>query len=96
MLNRGRWFENRVDELEWYSECIGSRRGARRISEGVVYVQASFNNTNVTVTNVWGWIISWSSVCTFGFKDTSRGTPFVVQTATTNAIHTVVDQGSNE
>ncbi|KAF6144912.1 hypothetical protein GIB67_003984 [Kingdonia uniflora] len=72
---------------------IGSRKNVRRIPKGVIHVQASFNNTIVTVTDVRGRVVSWSSAGTCGFKGTRRGTPFAAQTATGNAIRTVVDQG---
>nr|QXT43500.1 ribosomal protein S11 [Parnassia trinervis] len=72
---------------------IGSRKNARRIPKGVIHVQASFNNTIVTVTDVRGRVISWSSAGTCGFKGTRRGTPFAAQTAAGTAIRAVVDQG---
>uniref|UniRef100_UPI0030FDF92C ribosomal protein S11 n=1 Tax=Schnabelia oligophylla TaxID=167919 RepID=UPI0030FDF92C len=72
---------------------IGSRKSARRIPNGVIHVQASFNNTIVTVTDVRGRVVSWSSAGTCGFKSTRRGTPFATQTAASNDIRTVVDQG---
>ncbi|OIV92200.1 hypothetical protein TanjilG_31119 [Lupinus angustifolius] len=72
---------------------IGSRKHARKIPKGVIHVQASFNNTIVTVTDVRGRVISWSSAGTCGFKGTRRGTPFAAQTAAANAILTVADQG---
>ncbi|CAK9134194.1 unnamed protein product [Ilex paraguariensis] len=72
---------------------IGSRKSARRIPKGVIHVQASFNNTIVTVTDVRGRVVSWSSAGTCGFRGTRRGTPFAAQTAAGNAIRAVVDQG---
>nr|QXI84650.1 ribosomal protein S11 [Gentiana clusii] len=72
---------------------MGSRRSPRRIPKGVIHVQASFNNTIITITDVRGRVVSWSSAGTCGFKGTKRGTPFAAQTAAGNAIHTVVDQG---
>nr|YP_010388943.1 ribosomal protein S11 [Limnophila sessiliflora]UPQ44177.1 ribosomal protein S11 [Limnophila sessiliflora] len=72
---------------------IGSRKSASRIPKGVIHVQASFNNTIVTVTDVRGRVVSWSSAGTCGFKGTRRGTPFAAQTAAANAIRTVMDQG---
>ena len=47
---------------------IGSRKNVRRIPKGVIHVQASFNNTIVTVTDVRGRVISWSSAGTCGYK----------------------------
>nr|YP_010160865.1 ribosomal protein S11 [Baccaurea ramiflora]YP_010987838.1 ribosomal protein S11 [Aporosa dioica]QRH18371.1 ribosomal protein S11 [Baccaurea ramiflora]QXF60472.1 ribosomal protein S11 [Baccaurea ramiflora]WON66270.1 ribosomal protein S11 [Aporosa dioica] len=72
---------------------IGSRKNTRKILKGVIHVQASFNNTIVTVTDVRGRVISWSSAGTCGFRGTRKGTPFAAQTAAGNAIRTVVDQG---
>nr|YP_010177631.1 ribosomal protein S11 [Edgeworthia albiflora]QST15358.1 ribosomal protein S11 [Edgeworthia albiflora] len=72
---------------------IGSRKGTRRIPKGVIHVQASFNNTIITVTDVRGRVISWSSAGTCGFRGTRRGTPFAAQIAAGNAIRAVVDQG---
>ncbi|MBA0845859.1 hypothetical protein Goarm_022832 [Gossypium armourianum] len=69
-----------------------TRKSARRIPTGVIHVQASFNNTIVTVTDVWGWVISWSSAGTCGFKGTRKGTPLAAQTTMGNAIRAVVDQ----
>ncbi|MBA0853625.1 hypothetical protein Goshw_020001, partial [Gossypium schwendimanii] len=73
--------------------CNSARKSARRIPKGVIHVQASFNNTIVTVTDVQGRVISWSSAGTCGFKGTRRGTPFAAQTTIGNAIQAVVDQG---
>nr|YP_009229511.1 ribosomal protein S11 [Aquilaria sinensis]YP_009459470.1 ribosomal protein S11 [Aquilaria yunnanensis]YP_009562094.1 ribosomal protein S11 [Aquilaria malaccensis]YP_009672596.1 ribosomal protein S11 [Aquilaria crassna]YP_009993173.1 ribosomal protein S11 [Aquilaria beccariana]YP_009993353.1 ribosomal protein S11 [Aquilaria microcarpa]YP_009993442.1 ribosomal protein S11 [Aquilaria rostrata]YP_009993531.1 ribosomal protein S11 [Aquilaria subintegra]YP_010427377.1 ribosomal protein S11 [Aq len=75
------------------SRRIRSRKGARRIPKGVIHVQASFNNTIVTVTDVRGQVISWSSAGTCGFRGPRRGTPFAAETAAGDAIQAVVDQG---
>nr|YP_010468454.1 ribosomal protein S11 [Aesculus hippocastanum]UVF31564.1 ribosomal protein S11 [Aesculus hippocastanum] len=65
---------------------MGSRKSARRIPKDVIHVQASFNNTIVTVTDVRGRVISWSSAGTCRFGRTKRGTPFAAQTAGGNTI----------
>nr|YP_010032034.1 ribosomal protein S11 [Keteleeria evelyniana]QHO05402.1 ribosomal protein S11 [Keteleeria hainanensis]QWW91955.1 ribosomal protein S11 [Keteleeria fortunei var. cyclolepis]QXI88877.1 ribosomal protein S11 [Keteleeria davidiana]UWI54216.1 ribosomal protein S11 [Keteleeria evelyniana var. pendula]QOW07125.1 ribosomal protein S11 [Keteleeria evelyniana] len=72
---------------------IGSRRNEHRVLKGVIYVQASFNNTIVTVTDVRGQVFSWSSAGACGFKGTRRGTPFAAQTAAENVIRTLMDRG---
>nr|YP_009994291.1 ribosomal protein S11 [Cuscuta nitida]QNP08440.1 ribosomal protein S11 [Cuscuta nitida] len=72
---------------------LRSRKTARKILKGVIHVQASFHNTIVTVTDVRGRVVSWSSAGTSGFKGTQRGTPFAAQTAARNAIRTVMNQG---
>ncbi|GJU46401.1 ribosomal protein S11 [Tanacetum coccineum] len=73
---------------------LGSRKSARRIPKGLIHVQASFNNTIVTVTDVRGRVVYWASAGTCGFRGTRRGTPFAAQTAAGNAIRTVVEQGT--
>lgn len=72
---------------------IGSRRNEHRVLKGVIYVQASFNNTIVTATDVRGQVISWSSAGACGFKGTRRGTPFAAQTAAENVIRALMDRG---
>nr|YP_002456492.1 ribosomal protein S11 [Trifolium subterraneum]ACF20573.1 ribosomal protein S11 [Trifolium subterraneum] len=68
---------------------IGSRKHPRKIYKGVIYVQASFNNIIVTVTDLRGRAISWSSAGSCGFKGSRRSTPFAAQTVAGNAIRTV-------
>nr|YP_010601404.1 ribosomal protein S11 [Ceratocephala testiculata]QFV18854.1 ribosomal protein S11 [Ceratocephala falcata]WAL35689.1 ribosomal protein S11 [Ceratocephala testiculata] len=72
---------------------ISSRKNGRRIPKGVIHVQASFNNTIVTVTDIRGRVVSWSSAGTCGFRGPRKGTPFAAQTAAADAIRTVIDQG---
>nr|YP_009674167.1 ribosomal protein S11 [Diphelypaea coccinea]QDJ93978.1 ribosomal protein S11 [Diphelypaea coccinea] len=64
---------------------------ARRIliPKGIIHVQASLNNTIVTVTDMRGRVISWSSAGTCGFKTKRKGTPFAAQTAAATAIRTL-------
>nr|YP_009946751.1 ribosomal protein S11 [Incarvillea sinensis]QOE76743.1 ribosomal protein S11 [Incarvillea sinensis] len=79
----------------------GSRRNRRissrkRLSElviGVIYVQATFNNTIVTVTDGGGQVLSCLSSGIFGFKARRKATPFAAQTVTQNALRTARDQG---
>ncbi|XP_047260211.1 30S ribosomal protein S11, chloroplastic-like [Capsicum annuum] len=79
--------------IQKISSHRNGRIGSRSTPNGVTHVQASFNNTIVTVTYVRGRVVSWSSAGTSGFKGMRRGTPFVAQTAAANAILTIVDQG---
>lgn len=72
---------------------IGSRRNEHRVLKGVIYVQASFNNTIVTATDVRGQVLSWSPAGACGFKGTRRGTPFAAQTAAENVIRALMDRG---
>lgn len=64
------------------------KRGEKRIvHHGVVHIQASFNNTIITVTDPDGAVLSWSSAGGIGFKGSRKGTPFAATQAATNAGH---------
>ncbi len=65
------------------------KRERKNISTGVVHVNASFNNTIVTVTDMQGNTISWSSAGAHGFKGSRKSTPYAAQvTADKDAYHT--------
>nr|YP_010290214.1 ribosomal protein S11 [Passiflora cirrhiflora]ULO25985.1 ribosomal protein S11 [Passiflora cirrhiflora] len=69
------------------------RKNARKIPKGVIHIQASFNNTIITVTDVRGRVIYWSSAGTCRFKGPRKGTPFAAQTVAADAIRIAMDQG---
>jgi len=51
------------------------------VARGIAHVKASFNNTLVTITDVNGEVLCWSSAGTVGFKGTRKSTPFAAQRA---------------
>ena len=58
------------------------KRGEKRIvHHGFVHVQASFNNTLITITDADGAVVSWSSAGAIGFKGSRKGTPFAATQA---------------
>ncbi len=61
------------------------RREKKNISSGVAHVNASFNNTMITITDAQGNTISWSSAGTMGFKGSRKSTPFAAQMAAEDA-----------
>lgn len=61
--------------------------------EGYVYIQASFNNIIVTVTNKKGQVISWASAGKAGFRGSKKNTPYAAQVAATDATRTAYDEG---
>ena len=65
----------------------------KNIAQGVVHIQSTFNNTIVTITDVRGEAISWSSAGAIGFKGTKKGTPFAAQIASENAARKAMDHG---
>lgn len=52
---------------------------------GIVHIQSTFNNTIVTITNLMGDTIAWSSAGSSGFKGARKSTPFAAQTAAEKA-----------
>ena len=69
------------------------RKIKRKVTKGVVHIQATFNNTIVTITDIKGEVIAWSSAGACGFKGARKGTPFAAQTAAENAARLSMDQG---
>ena len=57
----------------------GKREKKKNIAEGNVYIQATFNNTIVTVTDRMGNAISWASAGSLGFKGAKKSTPYAAQ-----------------
>ncbi len=57
------------------------RRERRTVSQGRAYIQSTFNNTIVTVTDTEGGVLAWASSGTVGFKGTKKGTPFAARLA---------------
>ncbi|MEL6423671.1 MAG: 30S ribosomal protein S11, partial [Pseudomonadota bacterium] len=55
------------------------RRVKKNISSGVAHVNATFNNTLITITDAQGNAISWSSAGTMGFKGSRKSTPYAAQ-----------------
>ena len=69
------------------------RRERKNITSGVAHVNASFNNTMVTITDAQGNAISWSSAGHMGFKGSRKSTPFAAQVASEVAGRAAIDQG---
>lgn len=59
---------------------------SKNVAEGRVYIQATFNNTIVTVTDANGNVLSWSTSGASGFKGARKATPYAAATASKNAI----------
>jgi small subunit ribosomal protein S11 len=69
------------------------RRERKNITSGVAHVTASFNNTVVTITDVQGNVISWSSAGQQGFKGSRKSTPFAAQMAAEDAGRKAAEHG---
>ncbi len=70
-----------------------SKRNVRVEPEGYAYIQASFNNVIVTLTNKQGQVISWSSAGKSGFRGSKKNTPYAAQVAASDASRVAYDAG---
>lgn len=71
----------------------GKKKEKKNIARGVVHIQATFNNTIVTVTDGKGNTISWASAGSLAFKGAKKSTPFAAQTTAESAIGKAKEHG---
>ena len=69
------------------------RRERKNITSGVAHVNASFNNTMITITDAQGNAIAWSSAGTMGFKGSRKSTPYAAQMAAEDAGSKAMEHG---
>ncbi len=69
------------------------KKERKHITHGLVHVQASFNNTIVTISDMNGNTVSWKSSGSLGFRGSRKGTPFAAQQAAMNAANQARDHG---
>jgi small subunit ribosomal protein S11 len=69
------------------------KKEKRIVPVGVVHVQATFNNTQITIADPEGRVICWASSGSLGFKGSRKGTPFAAQQAALRAANTARDHG---
>ncbi len=69
------------------------RRERKNITAGVAHVNASFNNTKITITDAQGNTISWSSAGSQGFKGSRKSTPYAAQIAGEDAGRKAMEHG---
>ncbi len=72
------------------------RKVKKTVYEGNVYIQATFNNTIVTVTDLNGNAVSWASAGGLGFRGAKKSTPYAAQTAAETAAKKAMDYGLRE
>jgi len=71
----------------------GKRRERKSIPVGRAYIQSTFNNTIVTLTDPQGNVIAWGSSGTAGFKGSRKGTPYAAQLAANDAVRKAREHG---
>ena len=68
----------------------------KNIIAGITHIQSTFNNTIITITDLQGETIAWSSAGASGFKGAKKSTPFAAQTAAEKAAKQAIDQGMKQ
>ena len=72
------------------------KKEKRSVFEGNVYIQATFNNTIVTITDLSGNGLSWASAGSLGFRGAKKSTPYAAQTTAETAAKKAMDTGLRE
>ena len=67
----------------------------KNVANGIAHIQSTFNNTIVTITDLNGNVISWSSAGARGFKGSRKSTPFAAQLAAEDAAKKAAEHGMN-
>lgn len=73
--------------------AVKKKKAKRNVPTGVCHVQATFNNTIVTITDVNGDVVSWATAGGKGFKGSRKSTPFAAQVAAEDAARKAMDAG---
>jgi len=71
----------------------GKKKEKKNITEGIAHIQSTFNNTIVTITDLSGNVVAWSSAGLQGFKGSRKSTPFAAQMATEDVVRKAKEQG---
>ncbi|MDQ5986485.1 MAG: 30S ribosomal protein S11 [Syntrophus sp. SKADARSKE-3] len=71
----------------------GKKKEKKNIAEGVAHIQSTFNNTIVSITDLSGNVIAWSSAGIQGFKGSRKSTPFAAQMAAEDAVKKAKEHG---
>src|SRR4030042_3665206 len=74
-------------------KIIRKKKERKNVQVGVAHIQSSFNNTIVTITDLSGNVLSWSSAGAQGFKGSRKSTPFAAQIAAADAAKKAMEHG---
>ena len=75
------------------AERKGKKKTRKNVQTGIVFIQSTFNNTIITITDVSGNVLSWSSAGARGFKGSRKSTPFAAQVAAGDAAAKAMEHG---
>lgn len=73
-----------------------SKKEKKNVAAGEAHIQATFNNTIVSITDVNGNVVSWASAGGLGFKGSRKGTPYAAQMASEAAAKKAIDMGMKQ
>lgn len=74
----------------------GKKKEKKNVQSGIAHIQASFNNTIVTITDMTGNVLAWSSAGNQGFKGSRKSTPFAAQRVADTAARKAMDHGMRQ
>ncbi len=72
---------------------VKKKQEKKNIAKGVAHIQATFNNTIVTITDIAGNVVSWATAGGMGFKGSRKSTPFAAQIAAETAAKKAQEHG---
>ncbi len=72
-------------ELQQTAQARARKKVKKNVQSGIAHIQSTFNNTIVTITDVSGNVVAWSSAGVRGFKGSRKSTPFAAQVAAERA-----------
>lgn len=72
---------------------VRKKKEKKSVANGAIHIKATFNNTIVTVTDVEGNVLAWSSAGSVGFKGSRKGTPYAAQMAAESVAKKAQDFG---
>lgn len=78
------------------SKARGRRRERKSVPRGRAYIQSTFNNTLITLTDPNGNVVAWGSAGTAGFKGSRKSTPYAAQMAADSAARRAMEHGMRQ
>lgn len=74
-------------------KTLKKKKIKKNVTHGIAHIQSTFNNTIITITDMSGNSVCWSSAGSMKFKGSRKGTPFAAQMAGEDAARKAIDQG---
>lgn len=74
-------------------KALKKKKIKKNVTHGIAHIQSTFNNTIITITDMAGNAVCWSSAGSMKFKGSRKGTPFAAQVAAEDAARKAIDQG---